>query len=916
VVSDTHEMMRSTRRRITLGYQLALSLVACVIVVIVGLVNLMVSYQSSDHAILYISGRQRMLLQRVALLAEDLAMHSSQMHTVTLQDLYTTLGEMETNREKLVHIALHDDRFFAHSDTLYSLYFEDPYQLDVKLGAFIQHASRLLHLDPAQITPQQRDMVALLALAHGSLLDELDNALTVYEAECVTRFAFFYHLVLTLSAFALFMLLTVALLVFRPAIAYVAQAQRRLTELNQLKGDFLANMSHEIRTPMNGIFGMTELLLESSLTSRQQHYARTLQISAEHLLGLINDILDFSKLEAGQMKIDPVQFNLLATVEDIIDLLAPKAREKKLELLLRYMPGTPRFVTADPGRVRQIFFNLIGNAIKFTDTGYVLVHVEKMGPTAAPDARSWLRVRFEDTGIGIPEDKIGTMFEKFMQVETGSTRAQQGTGLGLAICRNLTQLMEGSLTVESAPGKGTVFTWKIPLIAASAPQPATDRQALLAGKRVLLVDDLAPNRLLYKEMLREAGLECLVAENAEEALSLLAYEYDSGRPLHLVISDYIMPGIDGLELTRRIRANALYATLPILILSSVGERGLVKSFSDAGATACLAKPVTRQQLFDTLSHALELQAQGGIFNMMLPETGYALGSQQLFARDRPLHGIHILLAEDNRVNREITTEMLEHFGCDVSLAENGEAAVEMARAHPFDLIFLDCQMPVMDGFEAARHIVALKKAGQIAPVPIIALTANAMKGDREHCLESGMDDYLSKPMRKTSLEGMLLKWLGDTIDANAATPLPSPPPEVSHLLPASQTAAGLPALPEAEKYGIDTHAFQVASSILGAKLPIVLSYYLEDAEGYITRIAEALENADPNGAVIPAHTLKSSSRQFGVMRLADLASLAETQARNLPGGEALEAIEPVLHEMREAFNTARPFFEAAAAGAA
>jgi CheY-like chemotaxis protein len=610
---------------------------------------------------------------------------------------------------------------------------------------------------------------------------------------------------------------------------------------------------------------------------------------------LINDILDFSKLEAGQMKLDPIRFNLLSTVEDILELLASRAREKNLELLLRYQPGTPRFVVADPGRIRQVLFNLIGNAIKFTDTGYVLVHISLL-PVKNTENQKWLSMRIEDTGIGIPENKIAALFEKFMQVESGSTRARQGTGLGLAICRNLVDLMKGNISVASTPGKGTVFSCTIPLDGADEPQMDVDHSSLLAGKRVLLVDDLAPNRLLYKETLSAAGIECLLAENVEEAISMLKYEEDTGRVIHAVVSDYIMPGATGIDLTLLIRSHPKLKHLPVVILSSAGERGLVKRFADVGVSACLAKPVARQQFFDTLCHIFQAVERGEKHTIITTESSVSLSVNRLLVRELPLYGTHILLAEDNRVNREITTEMLEGFGCKVSTAQTGVETVELARKERFDLIFMDCQMPVMDGFEATRHIVELKARGEIAPVPIIALTANAMKGDRERCLEEGMDDYLSKPMRKASLEAILLKWLRVQLEASMQAS-PAPPPQAAESIAAS------------DDYGVDAQIFASAAEMLREKLGLVVSYYIEDADNYINRIAAALEANDPVNVMVPAHTLKSSSRQFGVTRLADLAARAEVAARAVKDGQRAEDMWPLLARMQEALAAAKPFFE-------
>ncbi|MES2984716.1 MAG: response regulator [Pseudomonadota bacterium] len=905
MVDNTHRMIEATRRRITFSYRVALSLVAIMVVLTAAITGHLVRDQIDDTSIINISGKQRMLSQRIAFLTHELTEVSEQTRSTTLQALHKAADEMESAHTVLTTYALAHTSIFWYDSFVDDMYFQPPLQLDAQMQAFLGHVHHVLRLTPEQVKVNQPDVAAIIREAQGRLLESLDAVVSQDEQETVERFQMLYNIVLGLSGAALLMLVGVAMVVLRPAILYVEQAQRRLQELNQLKGDFLANMSHEIRTPMNGIFGMTELLTDSALNPRQQHYVRTLQNSADHLLGLINDILDFSKLEAGQMKLDPIHFNLMATIEDVLEVLSMRAREKNLELLLRYAPGTPSFIVADPGRIRQVLFNLLGNAIKFTDQGYVMVHVELLSKDSAPDRKPWLRVRVEDTGIGIPENKINGLFEKFMQVESGSTRARQGTGLGLAISRNLVTLMGGDISVASTPGLGTIFTWMMPLPEEGTQPVTTDYNAALVGRRLLLVDDLAPNRLLYKETLMMAGAVCLVAENAREALSILAYEQENARVMDAVLTDFMMPGIDGLQLATRIREDVRFKHLPIIMLSSMGEQGLIKRFDEAGVNACLSKPATRQQLIDTLVHVLDAASRGVKYALITAESSSALSVNRLMSRERALHGTHILLVEDNRVNLEITSEMLTRFGCQVNTAESGLEALDQVRQHAFDLIFMDCQMPEMDGFEAARHIVSMKAAGEIAPVPVVALTANALKGDRERCLEAGMDDYLSKPVRKASLEAILLKWLrqkleqpngGESLEAQDAPPVP----------PRAATLPG--AMP-----GIDSTAFNNAQEMLGDKLGTVISYYLEDAENFINRIAEAVERNDPDAAVLPAHTLKSSSRQLGATELADLAARAEINARNSAGGVVAEDIAALVVPMRAALGQLRPFFESASA---
>jgi len=425
---------------------------------------------------------------------------------------------------------------------------------------------------------------------------------------------------------------------------------------------------------------------------------------------------------------------------------------------------------------------------------------------------------------------------------------------------------------------------------------------LLAGKRVLVVDDLAPNRLLIKETLDAAGVQCLVAENAKEALSILAYEHGSKRQLSAIVTDYLMPEQDGVQLAGAIAADARFKSIPVIILTSVEGQDLIKQFGEAGAGAWLAKPVARQQLLDTLGLVLDAWARGEKPGLITAETAVAASARRLLAGEQPLSGMHILMVEDNRVNLEIVSEMLAGFGCKVTAARNGKEAIEAALAQAFDLIFMDCQMPEMDGYEATRRISALKAEGKIAPVPIVALTANALKDDRERCLASGMDDYLSKPIRKASLEESLLKWLRDKKETR---PPVSTGPETSAPIAAQGTAVSVP--PSAAA-GIDVDALAAAKEASGGKFGVILGYYLEDAQIYIDGIAEALQQHDLNAALIPAHTLKSSSLQFGATELAALAARVENAARQEPGSETPEALAALVGPMREAFAHVKPFY--------
>ncbi|WP_422450574.1 response regulator [Endozoicomonas sp. ALB091] len=665
--------------------------------------------------------------------------------------------------------------------------------------------------------------------------------------------------------------------------------KENLTELNEAKeaaldavkakSSFLANMSHEIRTPMNGVLGMLDLMKDTPLTKTQNDFLNTAYSSADSLLSIINDILDFSKIEAGKMTIEAVDISVRDVVEDVCTLLAGTAREKGLELSCYTDVDLPATLKGDSVRLRQVLTNLIGNAIKFTIKGEVSVKVNliKRSQTSAQ-----IEFSVEDTGIGIAEHILPTLFNEFTQADGSTTRKFGGTGLGLTISRQLVELMGGNIRVISAEGLGSTFTFTLEM-AISQNQCRQKSQTLhaLDGIKALVVDDNHTNREILRHYLTAWGLDHNEASTAKDALQLLRKAHNNNQPYELVFLDMNMPDMDGLELSKVIEDDPDLQSIRRIMLSSTGFIPQEQQQA-AGLSACLSKPFRQSRLLDTTMQVMHYhhasQQPDGLTDQHEPETA-------VFSES-----IQILLVEDNMVNQKVATSMLKKIGLShIHIAEDGREAVNMSRHQTYDLVLMDCQMPEMSGYEATGLIRQREREQQLPRIPIIAMTANAMAEDREKCLAAGMDDYLSKPVKIDHLRERLAHWLIHDTPPQTGTPKAAEK---------NRTIASKPDLSKQHPL-IDQSVFNALQELMEEEFPVLINSYLEDAPKLMADIKFSSKDADREVLVRAAHTLKSSSSNLGATQLAMIAADIEKEGKASQLAEAsalIASLESTLDE--------------------
>ena len=618
----------------------------------------------------------------------------------------------------------------------------------------------------------------------------------------------------------------------------------------RVKGDFAANVSHELRTPLNGILGMLELLSGMGLTSKQREYVNIARNSSDALLALIDDILDFSRIDSGKLVVDSKEFNLRELLDDVVSIMASQAQSKNLDLAHLICTSVPNSVMGDSRRIRQLLLNLCGNALKFTSTGEIGIYVNLI-ETSGTDIR--LRFEVKDTGIGIPENAKEKIFEAFSQADGSTTRKFGGTGLGLAICKQLVSVLSGEIGVDSVPGEGSAFWFELPMHLSNTNSAVTREDQGSMDLRVLVVDDSEVVQFNIQQSIEKWGAYAECADSSDSALLKLRHAEHCNKPFDIVLVDEIMPNCNGIELMRSIERHSEMNLVKMLLMTNQSHaESFLERFSEIDGF--VQKPILQSNLYDAISTAMK-----GSLNIVNPLFVDAVENDEISLN------AHVLVAEDNSANQQVAIGMLERLGCSVVVAGNGVEAINLLERNRFDVIFMDCNMPELDGYEATRKIRIIE--GGKTGIPIIAMTANVQEGDRQKCLQVGMDDYLSKPLKLDRIRAKLEKWVSDTV-----------------LRENEQTVDGIPVVDMQERQQntgpIDEERIEELRESVATAFDQMVEAYIEDLPGLATSLEEAVNTKDAQQVQHYAHSIKGSSKNFGAVELADVAKEIEDMGKN------------------------------------